>query len=50
MFSSGGYMTEEEKKTLEKLKEDKEKLISLKKQFSREYEELKKEEKPKLGK
>lgn len=42
-------MTEEEKKILEKLKEDKEKLIALKRQFSREYEEIK-DEKPKLGK
>lgn len=43
-------MTEEEKKILEKLKEDKEKLIAIKRQFSREYEEIKEDKKPKLGK
>ena len=34
-------MTEEKKKLLEKLKQDKEKLIEIKKKYGKEYEELK---------
>ncbi len=34
-------MTEEKKKLLEKLKQDKEKLIEIKKKHGKEYEELK---------
>lgn len=37
-------MTEEEKKLLQKLKEDKERLIAIKKMYNKEYEPLKKEE------
>ena len=43
-------MTEEEKKLLQKLKEDRDKLIAIKKKYGKEYELLKKESTIKIKK